>query len=101
MANKKKPFMTFETEEDFNKWYEKVYEKGQVKGFERGSIWLLSYIEELLKDLFKPKAFEMAEREIKERNDEQWRKEHVLESLSLKAKMDLANSKLFPKETKI
>lgn len=81
MANKKQPYMKFETQEDYEKHFDEVFLKGQIKGFENGSIWVLSYIYELLEDMFKPEAFKRAQDEIRYRRIEQWRKENNLDTL--------------------
>lgn len=87
MANTKRPFITFKTEEEFNKHCDQLMEKARLSGFEDGSIWALSYMYELLKDLFTPKAFERAELEIRHRQIEEWRKTN--EDLTLKRKLEL------------
>ena len=87
MANTERPFITFKTEEEFNKHCDQLIEKGRISGFKDGSIWTLSYIYELLQDLFKPEAFVQAEEEIRQRNIEEWRKTN--EYLTLKQKLDL------------
>ena len=36
MANKKKPFAAFETKEQFDKSFDRVYELGREEGFKEG-----------------------------------------------------------------
>lgn len=44
MAGKKKSYMEFEFEEDFNKWFNRVRKIGYEDGFKQGLITALSYI---------------------------------------------------------
>ncbi len=93
MPRKPKPYMVFETKEEFDKFFDKVKsefgEPEEIKGFKNGCVWVLSYIEELLQDLFDPEAFDRAQREIASRQIERWRKNN--DETSLKRKLDLAN----------
>ena len=89
MARKPKPFMVFETKEDFDKKFDEIYHEGRVTGFKDGSIWTLSYIQELLKDMFQPAAFKAAEDEIRSRKIEKWRKDE--DAKSLKEELDFKN----------
>ena len=88
MARKKKPYMVFETKEDFDKLWNDVVEKqtihARAQGFKDGSIWVLSYVQELFQDMFNPEAFTLAEEEIRHRNIEEWQKTHVMETLKYK-----------------
>ena len=89
MARTKKPYMVFETKEAFDNKFEEVYQAGKVQGFNDGTIWLLSYIQELFGDIFKPAAFKAAQTEIRSRQLEKWRKEENLKSL--KQELDFKN----------
>ena len=86
MARIPKQYMSFETKEEFDKWYDKVRYDGVADGFKKGSIWVLSYVQELFRDMFKPDAFREAEREINERHIENWRREGV--NASIKEELD-------------
>ena len=87
MANKKKPFMTFESKEEFEKHFDEVYNEGKKEGFKDGTIWVLSYIEELMQDMFKPAAFKAAQEEISRRHIERWRKDE--DAKTLKQELEL------------
>lgn len=91
MAKMKKPFATFDTKEEFDKWYneiaEKNYERGKTEGFGDGCTWVLSYVNELFQDMFKPEIFDRAEREIRDRKIERWRRDEDIRSI--KQKLDL------------
>ena len=80
MANQKN-YMVFKTQEEFTETFERIFAKGRAEGFKDGCVWVLSYVEELFKDLFKPETFERVEDEIRHRRIEQWRLEKNAESL--------------------
>ena len=88
MAKKKKPYMVFETKEEFDRYIDDLIERmltqGKIDGFEKGSIWVLSYIQELCQDMFNPEGFKRAEQEIKDRSIEKWRRDKCVESIKLK-----------------
>lgn len=86
MARKPKPYVVFETKEEFDKMFDKIRYDGRVEGFRDGSIWLLSYVQELFHDMFKPETFASAENEIRTRNIERWRRDH--NHKTLKAELD-------------
>lgn len=85
MAKKKKPYMVFETKEEFDRYIDDLIERmltqGKIDGFEKGSIWVLSYIQELCQDMFNPDGFKQAEQEIRDRNIEKWRRDNCVESI--------------------
>lgn len=85
MATRKKYAVGFETKEEFDKWYDekidKIRDESEYQGFTEGAIWVLSYIEELLHDMFKPEAFAKADQEIRDRYIEAWRKDHKAKTL--------------------
>ena len=88
MSRKKKPYMVLETEEDFNKLWNDIVEKqckhARVEGFKDGCTWVLSYVQELFQDMFKPEAFYAAEKEIRDRHIEAWRRKNDAETLKFK-----------------
>ena len=81
MARTKKPYIAFETKEDFDKSCDEFYNSGRKQGFEDGCVWTLSYFYELMQDMFKPEAFGKAQYEIKHRHIEKWNKEQTIRSL--------------------
>lgn len=85
MAKKKKPYMVFETKEEFDRYIDDLIERmlnqGKIDGFEKGSIWVLSYIQELCQDMFNSEGFKRAEQEIRDRNIEKWRRDNCVESI--------------------
>ena len=87
MAKRKKPYMVFETKEEFDRCIDDLVERmltqGKIDGFEKGSIWVLSYIQELCQDMFNPEDFTRAQQEIKDRNIEKWRRDNCVESIKL------------------
>lgn len=73
MAEKKtKPYATFETKEEFDKTLERMFESGREKGFREGKVWILSYLNDLLDDLFTPQEVMEAEKETHQRHIEEW-----------------------------
>jgi hypothetical protein len=44
MEKSKKPFAVLETKEDFDKWFNEIFEEGKKQGYEAGRINALSYI---------------------------------------------------------
>lgn len=88
IARTKKPFATFDTKEEFDKWYneiaEKNYTKGKAEGFSDGCTWVLSYVNELFQDMFRPEVFDRAEREIRNRQIERWRRDEDVKSVKQK-----------------
>lgn len=87
MANKKKPFATYETKELFDKHYNFAYESGREQGFKEGKAWALSYIYDLFDFIFSPEDTELALLEKKHRHIEEWRK--TKEYRTLKDQLDL------------
>lgn len=93
MANKKKPYIVFETKEDFDKLFEerfgKVHDNAKLEGFKDGCIWTLSYMQELFMDLFTADMFKAAEDEIRTRQIEKWRKDE--DAKTIKEHLDFKN----------
>ena len=91
MAKKKKPYMVFETKEEFDKFYDdligRMLAQGKVDGFRNGSIWVLSYIQELCQVMFDSEAFKRADEEIQNRYIERWRRDNC--ARSIKSNLDL------------
>lgn len=87
MAKKEKSFMVIQTKEEFDRIFDRVMSEGRAQGFKEGSIWTFSYFYELAADMFEPQAFMEAEKEIRHRNIEKWRKDHSVETL--KQRLDM------------
>lgn len=87
MAKKQKPFATFETKEEFDKHIDRILETGRERGFSEGRVWVLSYFNELISELFTPQEIMQAELETKHRHIEEWRTSKEVETL--KRRLDL------------
>lgn len=87
MANKKKPFAAFETKEQFDKSFDRVYELGREEGFKEGKAWVLSYMYDLFDYIFSKEDVELALLEKKHRHIEEWRKTN--EMRTIKDQIDL------------
>lgn len=74
MAKKKKPYMVFETKEEFKKQFDEIYKSGKEDGFKDGCVWVLSYMYDLFDGMFSKEAMDAAHYEKQQRKIESWRR---------------------------
>ena len=60
MARKPKPFATYETREQFEKHFDRIYDGGKERGFKEGRVNALSYILESIHDNFNDQEIDEA-----------------------------------------
>ena len=72
---KKKPFIEFQTKEDFDKWFDEIYQNGRKHGFKEGRINGLSYFLGTINERFKDGEINEALRESKDRKIAEWEKQ--------------------------
>ena len=71
----KKPYLVFQTEEDFKKALDSMYNTGYSNGHLDGRINALSHFYDLMNSEFEPKEIDSAEAEARRRNIAKWKRE--------------------------
>ena len=71
----KKPYLVFQTEEDFKKALDNLYNTGYSRGHLDGRINALSYFYDLMNSEFEPEEISSAEHEASKRNIAKWQRE--------------------------
>ncbi len=89
MANKK-PYAVFQTEEEFRKALDNMYNTGYSNGHQEGRINALSHFYDLMNTEFEQKEIYSAEDEARRRNIAKWQREdefrkHLIEEAVQKA----------------
>lgn len=74
---KKKPFIEFQTKEDFDKWFDEIYENGKKHGFEEGRVNALSYFLGTINERFKDSEITEAQKESNDRKIAEWNKQEA------------------------
>lgn len=74
---KKKPFIEFQTKEDFDKWFDEIYENGRKHGFKDGRVNALSYFLGTINERFKDEEITEAQRESNDRKIAEWNKQEA------------------------
>lgn len=90
---KKKPYMVFETKEEFDKQFDKVYHSGEDDGFERGCAYMLSNLYQIIDD--QSEEIQRSAQYIlgKRRQDEYKKKESAIEYIKEQAILDYLKEK--------
>ena len=80
MPRTKKPFMSFQTREDFDKHFKQIYQAGYDEGFNRGKVIGLAHILVGIDDQFDSETIDDANLATKDIKLRQWkRRERFIE----------------------
>lgn len=90
MPSKTEPFMVFNTEEDYKKWYNKTYESGKTSGVREGIEYALSYVLDVIShfQMFDPHMIIEAEFIRSERNKIKFEKQRDLQQIIRKSAVE-------------